>query len=335
MAGNERQHLWAVVLAGGEGTRVRAFLTQLCGGRGIKQFCAVIGKRSMLEHTLARVERWIPRERILVVVSRDHQQEAAAQLAHWPVENVIVQPRGRDTAAGILLPLAYISQRDPAATVAIFPSDHFIVAEDRFMAAVEEARRESRSFPGELILLGVRPDGMEEGYGWIEPAGEEYGRRTAGVRQFWEKPSPLQAYLLHERGAVWNTFVAVGQASTLWDMVHHAAPELSADFAVIRQAMVQADRAQVIDTVYEQMRPVNFSTAICQCLPRRLRVFPLPEIGWSDWGSVERILCTLQRLGKLDDVVTRLRHRGHDVPSSALQQTRAPLPLLTAKRLEP
>src|SRR4029453_15661799 len=43
---------WAIVLAGGEGTRVRAFLQQLCGGRGIKQFCVVVGRQSMLEHTL-------------------------------------------------------------------------------------------------------------------------------------------------------------------------------------------------------------------------------------------------------------------------------------------
>ena len=61
-----QQRLWGIVLAGGEGTRVREFLTQLCGGRGLKQFCAVVGRRSMLEHTLARVERLIPRERILV-----------------------------------------------------------------------------------------------------------------------------------------------------------------------------------------------------------------------------------------------------------------------------
>jgi mannose-1-phosphate guanylyltransferase len=76
MAPNGRK-LWGIVLAAGEGARVRGFLQQLCGGRGIKQFCAVIGRRSLLEHTLARVEQLIPRERMLVVVSTDHQEEAA------------------------------------------------------------------------------------------------------------------------------------------------------------------------------------------------------------------------------------------------------------------
>lgn len=57
---NERK-LWGIVLAAGEGTRARDFLQQLCGGRGIKQFCAVVGRRSLLEHTLARIKRLIPR----------------------------------------------------------------------------------------------------------------------------------------------------------------------------------------------------------------------------------------------------------------------------------
>jgi mannose-1-phosphate guanylyltransferase len=119
--------LWGIVLAAGEGTRVHDFLAQFCGGQGIKQFCAAIGRRSLLEHTLVRVERLIPRERILIVVSTDHRAEVAAQLAHWPPDNVIFQPRHRGTAPGILLPLAHLSHREPFATVAIFPSDHCIV----------------------------------------------------------------------------------------------------------------------------------------------------------------------------------------------------------------
>jgi mannose-1-phosphate guanylyltransferase len=181
--------LWGIVLAGGEGTRVRAFLQHLCGGRGIKQFCAVLGRRSLLEHTLARVERIIPRERILVVVSTDHRQEAAPQLAHWPADNIIYQPANRDTAPGILLPLAHVSHRAPFATVVLFPADHFIVAEERFMASVQRAVAETQCFPHGLTLLGMTPDRAEEGYGWIEPAGAERSRATQAVRRFWEKPS--------------------------------------------------------------------------------------------------------------------------------------------------
>src|SRR5712692_1537985 len=282
---NGRQ-LWGIVLAAGEGTRARDFLGRLCGGRGIKQFCAVVGRRSMLEHTLARVERLIPRERILVVVSRNHQEEVSQQLAHWPVDNIIYQPANRDTAPGILLPLAHVSHRDPFATVAIFPSDHFILQEEQFMAAVGRAVAEAQRFPREMILLGMSPDRVEEGYGWLEPGITEAGRETRAVQRFWEKPSPVCVQALLVRGALWNTFVGVAWAPTLWEMVRQEAPDLYQAFTEIRQALGKSDAPLVTERVYETLCTVNFSSGVCEPLAPWLRVLPVPEVGWSDWGSI-------------------------------------------------
>ncbi len=304
--------LWGIVLAAGDGTRVRDFLTHLCGGRGIKQFCAVISRRSMLQHALARVERLISRERILIIVGSHHRDEVARQLADWPVDNIIYQPANRDTAPGILLPLAYTSHREPFATVALFPSDHFLLDEGRFMAVVSQAVTETRRFPRELTLLGMTPDRVEEGYGWIEPGEEEAGRHTRAVQRFWEKPSPPCAQGLFVRGALWNTFVCVAQATTLWEMTRQAAPDLYQDFMAIRRALGSAHAASVIESVYRTLRAVNFSTGVCEPLPSRLRELPVPPVGWSDWGSVERILASLQSIGKLDECRARIRHgKGH------------------------
>jgi len=299
------ERLWGIILAGGEGMRVRPFLQQLCGGRGIKQFCAVIGRRSLLEHTLVRVERLIPRERILVVVSTDHREEVTRQLAHWPTDNVIYQPANRDTAPGILLPLAHVSHREALATVAIFPSDHFIRDEGRFMTSVQCAVAETQHFAHALTLLGMTPDRAEEGYGWIEPADTETGWETRAVQRFWEKPSPVQAYGLLRRGALWNTFVCVAQAATIWEMTRQTAPDLYCSFMTIRRALATSHAKQVIERVYRILRPVNFSAEVCERLPARLRVLPVPTVGWDDWGSAERICATLQQLGKMDDAVQR------------------------------
>ena len=76
-----QSNLWAIVLAGGEGTRVRTFLQHLCGGSGIKQYSAILGDRSMLHCTLDRVERMISAERILIVVGSHHREEVEKQLA--------------------------------------------------------------------------------------------------------------------------------------------------------------------------------------------------------------------------------------------------------------
>lgn len=187
----------------------------------------------MLEHTLARVERLIPRERVLVVVSSEHREEAARQLAHWPADNIIYQPINRDTAPGILLPLAHITCREPFATVAIFPSDHFIVDEARFVASVGRTVAETQRFPRELTLLGMTPDHPEEGYGWLEPAEEESNRLTRAVKRFWEKPAPAQAEALFRHGALWNSFVGVAQATTVWEMIRQTTPDLYQDFMTI------------------------------------------------------------------------------------------------------
>ncbi|HET7392970.1 MAG TPA: sugar phosphate nucleotidyltransferase, partial [Candidatus Binatia bacterium] len=121
-----QSNVWAIVLAGGEGTRVRGFLKQLCGGTGLKQFSPIIGRRSMLQHTLDRMQQLVPPERTLIVVGAHQSAEAARQLADWPQRNIIYQPANRDTAPGILLPLSYITYWDPAATIIVSPSDHFV-----------------------------------------------------------------------------------------------------------------------------------------------------------------------------------------------------------------
>lgn len=312
MSESRTQQVWGIVLAGGEGTRARAFLQQLCGGRGIKQFCAVVGRRSMLQHTLARVERLIPRERILVVVSTDHRAEVTQQLAEWPVENLIYEPLNRDTAPGILLPLASLWQRAPHATVAVFPSDHFIVHEERFMASVEQALAETQRFPNELTLLGMTPDAVEDGYGWIEPARQEPKRMTKAVQHFWEKPPLGERLRLLRRGALWNTFVFTSSTTTLWEMARRATPDLYRAFIDIRMMVPSRYVPLRLAHIYQGLGAVNFSSAVCAPLASWLRVLPVPEVGWSDWGSEERILAALVRIGKLGECLARLHARRGD-----------------------
>jgi mannose-1-phosphate guanylyltransferase len=306
---HDQQRVWGIVLAAGNGTRVLSFLTQLCGGSGIKQFCAVTGRRSMLEHTLARVERIIPRERILIIVGSKDQADVAQQIRNWPVQNIIYQPANRETAPGILLPLAHISQRDPGATVAIFPSDHFVLNEPKFMSYVNIAIGETEHYSQELILLGMTPDAPEEGYGWIEPEPQETPGNSLAVRRFWEKPPLSHAYTLWKQGALWNTFVGVANAGTIWRLVRDVAPDLYEDFLQVRQAIGTPAETATIQRTYQRLRVVNFSADVCQLRPHQLRVFPVPPVGWSDWGSAERILASFEQLGRRDELVARLSQR--------------------------
>jgi mannose-1-phosphate guanylyltransferase len=297
----DHSNTWAVVLAGGEGNRVRSFLQRMCGGSGLKQFSAILDERSMLRCTLDRIVQMIPAERVLVVVSSHHRQYADCELADWPRQNIIYQPKNCDTAPGILLPLAHITNRDPKATVLVFPSDHFVLDEVRFMQAVKKALAELAKTPSKMILLGMSPQrGEETEYGYIVGARQNTYSEAAPVAGFVEKPSLEKARELIQRGALWNTMVFAVDNSVLWDMVWRTSPALYHAFRLIQMMLRSECPSQHLEHVYEVIPHVNFSTAICEPLASRLAVLAVPDVGWSDWGTAGSILRTLKKLGRLE-----------------------------------
>lgn len=297
-----RSNVWAVVLAGGEGTRVRNFLRQFCGGSGLKQFTTVIGNRSMLRCTLDRITRLIPPERVLIVVSSQHRADAEKQLAHWPQENIIYQPKNRDTGPGILLPLAHITHRDPLATVVVFPSDHFILDEEGFLDAVKKALAQLKKHSSKMILLGMAPqEGEETEYGYIVGAAQKpLYEQVSPVAGFVEKPPLPRARELIERGALWNTMVFAVENGVLWDMVQRTSPALYHGFRLIQTSLRNGLTPHALEHIYEVIPAANFSSAICEPLANKLCVLPVPDVGWSDWGTAASIVRTLKKLGKLE-----------------------------------
>src|SRR5713226_7466220 len=163
-----------IILAAGEGERLRPFIQRLRLDHLPKQYVNFVGARSMLEQTFSRVERLIPPDRVFTVVSRDHLRypEARQQLSGRPDGTVVLQPENRETGPGILLPLMHLYKRYPEAVVAIFPSDHFIAQEEIFMAYVDLALWAVERHPSYLVLLGVEPDEPEPEYGYILPGTE-------------------------------------------------------------------------------------------------------------------------------------------------------------------
>jgi mannose-1-phosphate guanylyltransferase len=205
-----------------------------------------------------------------------------------------------------LLPLAHISHRDPSATVAVFPSDHFISDESKFVSWVGKAFSETERFPNQATLLGMTPDRLEEGYGWIEPAGQPRKGRSRPVASFREKPSAADAERLMAQGALWNTFVFAARSATLWDMARLTIPDICADFDAVRLTLSSARAACFIERLYATMRTVNFSLEVLSPMAARLRVLAVPEVGWSDWGSVDRILASAEAMGRLQEMAARL-----------------------------
>ncbi len=295
-----RGRTWAVVLAGGHGLRLRALTRHLYGDDRPKQYAALVGNRSLLRQTLDRVALEIPRERTLIVTLRGHADYFAAEFAGGPVPQLLVQPEDRGTAAAILLAVHRIQAWDPGAVVVTFPCDHFILEEGVFMDHVARVAAAAGREPRWIVLFGAHPTEPETEYGWIEP-GESVGETSAGplheVRRFWEKPSIETAHACLAAGCLWNTFVLAAKVAALIRAGRRFLPKLHDQFARLAPVFGTRQETRVIQETYMAVPHINFSHAILDRCPPSLVVSKLPGLTWCDWGTPDRVLQSLRRVG--------------------------------------
>jgi len=144
---------WALVLAAGSGTRLRSLTSDATGASVPKQFCSLNGGASLLEEALARAAAVASLAQTIVVVAAEHRRFWQDALAELPPHNVIVQPRNRGTANGILLGVTAILERDAEALVAMVPSDHYVEREDVASAVAFLCSPAARAITGQVIRL--------------------------------------------------------------------------------------------------------------------------------------------------------------------------------------
>jgi mannose-1-phosphate guanylyltransferase len=272
-----------------------------------KQFAVLTGSRSLLRQTLDRAGLTVAPERTVVVVTKSHAAFLADELPRRNAPKVLVQPVDRGTAAGVLLPVHWISWRDPDAVVAVFPSDHFVGDDVAFMRHIEELAAAAQRHPSRVFLVGARPDSPETGYGWIEP-GLELERGIRLVRRFWEKPDADAASACMRRGGLWNTFVFVAGVSAIVEAGRRALPALHAALDDIRRS-TDASEEHGIERAYSAACPANFSHSVLERSAQDLAVSTLPELSWSDWGTPERVFRTLREQEIAPDWLSRLASR--------------------------
>ncbi len=224
----------AVVLAGGDGTRLRSLTRQLAGDDRPKQFCHLLSAETLLAATRRRARRLIAPGSLFTVVTRKHERFYRPELADAAPGTVVVQPESRGTAPAILYALHRVALVAPERPVVLLLSDHYVSDDDAFMARVEGALEAAQTRPSRVILLGIEPVRPETEYGWIEPSELLLGPSPwplYGVRRFWEKPSAPLAERQAQAGCLWNSFVIVAHPGTLGRLIRGAMPQLVEAFA--------------------------------------------------------------------------------------------------------
>ncbi len=299
--GNEK-HRWGVILAGGDGNRLRPLTHLLSDDDRPKQFCPLLDGKTLLAQTQLRIAGAVDPHRTLFVLNKLHEPFYREELAKVPAIQKIVQPGNRGTLPAILWSLLRIVRFDEHAVVTFFPSDHYYTQEEKFIAGIASGYELAELHPRNVIILGAEADRPETQYGWIEPGtsvASPLGNRLTRVKSFWEKPSSEIAQCLLDQGCLWNTFVMVGRASAFLRMIQQTAPAIYGEFGSILMlpGFETTSESEVTQPFYDQLSTADFSKAVLSANPKDLRVASLGDIGWSDLGDPRRLITTLFETG--------------------------------------
>ncbi len=281
----------ALLLAGGDGTRLQELTRAIAGIPIPKQYCRLLHGSSLLEATLSRTNFFAPRERINVVVNQNHLGLAREQLKVLPEPNIFVQPLNRDTGPGLIFALMQLELTHPDAIVGVFPTDHYIDDDRAFIAHTLRAVNVVSRMPDKIAMLGIAPDRPETGYGYIIPAAPlGISESVYHVQAFTEKPDLNTARAIIARGGLWNTFVMVFRLSRMLDLVSQLVPNEFEQLSQLRRSPEKATE------LYQTLKSWNLSTHLLARIPQHLILFEVADVHWSDWGTRESVERTYRAL---------------------------------------
>jgi mannose-1-phosphate guanylyltransferase len=290
----------AVILAGGDGSRLRSLTRLITGDERPKQFCPLINGETLLDKTRSRIAGSIAVENTYFSLTNKHRRFFGHHLRGVSRSRMVIQPENRGTAPAILYSLLRIAADSPDATVAFFPSDHYFSNDEAFMNHVELAFRAVEREPMAVVLLGIEATCPETSYGWIEPEESMFGGLPGSVTRvgkFWEKPAPGTAAKLLCAGGLWNSFVMVGRVDAFIAMFAQHQPKMLRMFRAAATQFGKATETAVVRAIYHWIRNTNFSTEVLERSAEMLRVLRVANVGWSDLGESARVIGTLNTLG--------------------------------------
>jgi mannose-1-phosphate guanylyltransferase len=290
MEQDDSEHTYAVVMAGGGGTR----LWPISRKESPKQLLPLLGKETLFQSTVARLEKLFPPERILVVTVAEQAREMQRQVPSIPVENYLIEPAPRGTASVVALAAAVLQRRDPRATMAIQTADHYIRNRDLFHYLIRTAFEVSQK--NYLVTLGITPTYPSTGYGYIQQ-GElldgDYKYPVYTVQRFKEKPDEETAQkLLRSGDHSWNSGMFVWRADAILVEIERQMPELYEVASKIAAAWNTPDRERVLQSSWLDLKTETIDYGVME-QAERVAVLPAGGLGWSDVGSWDSLFDVL------------------------------------------
>ncbi len=279
------RHFYPIILAGGRGTR----FWPLSRRSRAKQLLALDGKDTMIQQTVARLTALASAKDFWIITNSDLRPAITRQLPKLPAKQILAEPAARNTAPAIGLAAYLLLRYDPVAVLGLFPSDHVIADQATYRATLQRAIAIAAA--GEnIVVLGVRPNRAETGYGYIE-VGAPAPSQALRVRRFTEKPDATRAAEFLEAGNyLWNSGMFLWSARTLTRALEEHLPKTARLLAEIAAAFGTRKFEAVFKKLYPKCENISVDYALLE--PRSAKgeaasnIFCVPaDFGWNDLGS--------------------------------------------------
>ncbi len=276
------EHSYAVIMAGGGGTR----LWPVSRKEKPKQLLPLLGKETLFQSTVTRLETLFPPERILVVTVAEQAREMREQVPSIPEENYLIEPAPRGTASVVALAAAVLKKRDPQAIMTMQTADHHIRNKDLFNYLITTALDVADK--NYLVTLGITPTFPATGYGYIqqgEPMIGEYKYPVYTVKRFKEKPDEATAHqFLRSGDHSWNSGMFVWRVDVILAEIQRQMPRLYDAVDAIAAAWNTPQQDEVVRSRWMDLKSQTIDYGVME-KAERVAVLPAGGLGWSDVGS--------------------------------------------------
>ncbi len=305
-------HYFAVILAGGGGTR----LWPLSRKDKPKQMLKLDGERTLFEVAVDRLLGLFPADRIMVVTSEPQAQTFQTELPEIPVENYVIEPSGKDTAAAIGLAAVALKKRDPQAVMAVVTADHYIEREGRFLHVLRAAGQVAEE--GYLVTLGIQPTFPSTGFGYIQQGsylGTYENIVVFKAGSFKEKPDARKAIeFLEAEDHSWNSGMFIWQVEKVLAEIQRQMPQLNKALEKISAAWGRPEYRDVINKVWSKLDKVSIDFGVMEGA-QNVAVIPARGLGWSDVGSWNAVYEVLPKTAE-GNVINCTDHISADTSNS-------------------
>ena len=275
--------IYAVIMAGGIGSRFWPRSKKKCP----KQLLKIFGDHTMIQDTVKRLNGLVENENIYIVTNKQQKAGILTQLSHLPLNNIIEEPFGRNTAACIGLASILIQKKDPDAVILVLPADHIINNDKEFHNTLLNAANFANDSKG-LVTIGIPPTKPETGYGYIQIDEKEVSDRVHKVLTFAEKPNYATAVRFIESGDFyWNSGMFIWRADVILEEIKNYMPDLHDGLIKIQDSIDSKKFQETLVNVYGMLKKISIDYGIME---KSKKVHLIKgNFEWSDVGSWEAV----------------------------------------------